>query len=89
MKTNRRFNSREFDSISSRYFVQKCADIYGPNFNESQIEKTVNFTNGYYGGKNFQGSRVVFVNGAIDPWHALSITTDPPNNNTAIFLSSM
>ena len=53
--------------VCYRYFVQKCADIYGPNFDQARVEKGVNFTNQYYGAKNFQGSRVVFVNGAIDP----------------------
>jgi hypothetical protein len=72
-----------------RFFVKQCADIYGPKFDQILLERGINFTNEYYGAEHFQGSRVLFVNGAIDPWHALSFTKDPPNNNTAIFLSSM
>jgi len=36
-------------------------------------------TNAQYGGLDFQGSNVVFVNGALDPWHSLSIlkTSNP------------
>ena len=33
----------------------------------------INSTNAYYGGVDYKGSRVVFVNGDIDPWHALSL----------------
>jgi hypothetical protein len=73
----------------SRFFVQQCADIYGPKFTDNLLERGINFTNAFYGAEQFSGSRVVFVNGAIDPWHALSFTKDPPNNNTAIFLQSM
>ncbi len=72
-----------------RFFVKQCADIFGPKFDAIRLERGINFTNAVYGAEKFAGSRVLFVNGAIDPWHALSFTKDPPNNNTAIFLSSM
>jgi hypothetical protein len=72
-----------------RFFVQQCEDIYGPKYNDNLLERGINFTNAFYGAEGFSGTRVLFVNGAIDPWHALSFTKDPPNNNTAIFLSSM
>ncbi len=72
-----------------RFFVKQCADIYGPKFNQILLERGINFTNEYYGADKYQGSRVLFVNGAIDPWHALSFPKIAPNNNTAIFLSSM
>lgn len=68
--------------------MQQCADIYGPQFSDNLLERGINFTNAFYGAEQFSGSRVLFVNGAIDPWHALSFTKDPPNNNTAIFLQS-
>ena len=71
-----------------RFFVKQCADIYGPKFDQILLERGINFTNEYYGAEKFAGTRVVFVNGAIDPWHALSFTKDPPNNNTAIFLQT-
>jgi hypothetical protein len=51
------------------FSLQQCMDIYGlqgPN---------VNFTNTYYGGKTIATSNTVFVNGLIDPWHILSVTT--------------
>ena len=75
--------------IFFRFFIKQCADIFGSKFDRTLLEKGIKFTNAYYGAEKFSGSRVVFINGAIDPWHALSFTKDPPNNNTAIFLSSM
>jgi hypothetical protein len=51
------------------FSLQQCMDIYGlqgPN---------VNFTNAYYGGKGIATSNTLFVNGLIDPWHILSVTT--------------
>ncbi|CAF2126984.1 unnamed protein product [Rotaria magnacalcarata] len=76
------------NNFPASFFVQQCADIFGPNFNDNLLERGIDFTNAFYGAEGFSGSRVLFVNGAIDPWHALSFTKDPPNNNTAIFLSS-
>jgi hypothetical protein len=78
-----------FSVLYFRFFVKQCADIFGPKFDRILLEKGINFTNAFYGAEKFSGTRVLFVNGAIDPWHALSFTKDPPNNNTAIFLSSM
>ena len=72
-----------------RFFIKQCADIFGPKFDRILLERGINFTNAYYGAEKFAGSRVVFVNGAIDPWHALSFTKDPPKDNTVIFMSSM
>jgi hypothetical protein len=72
-----------------RFFVKQCADIFGSKFDDKLLERGINFTNAYYGAERYSGTRVLFVNGAIDPWHALSFIQNPPNNNSAIFLKSM
>ena len=59
-----------------RYFVDQCVDIYGGKFNQSFIENAVERTNMMYGGYGLKVSRVLFVNGDIDPWHALSFTNN-------------
>lgn len=49
------------------FSLQQCEDIYGisgPN---------VNWTNSMYGGQKIKGMNIVFTNGDIDPWHALSV----------------
>jgi hypothetical protein len=41
-----------------------------------------------YGGKGLKVSRVIFVNGSIDPWHALGLTTQngTTRDNLVIFI---
>jgi hypothetical protein len=46
------------------------------------IKNAVNNTNTNYGGYNYKGSRVLFLNGDIDPWHALSFINRAPNPDT-------
>lgn len=49
-------------------------DTFGPTFNRTFIERAIESTNGNYGGWNVSLSKVLFVNGQLDPWHALSVT---------------
>jgi serine protease 16 len=53
----------------------------------SDLETKVSATNKFYGSKNPQGSRILFVNGDIDPWRALSVTQDGANDITCILIS--
>ena len=55
-----------FDYAS--FYVKQCKDIFGDAFNLDLLKKAVNDTNTNYGGYDYQASRVVFVNGQIDPW---------------------
>lgn len=61
------------------FSVQQCMDIFGSKFNESYIISGIDSTNTNYGGFGYLGEKVLFVNGDIDPWHALSFTTDTPS----------
>ena len=69
-----------------RFSTQQCADIYGSSFSEASIQSSVDWSNAYYGGYNISESRVVFVNGDIDPWHALGITWDLNAQSPAILI---
>ena len=57
------------------FSVQQCQDIFGPKFDQSAIEEGIKWTEIYYGGRNISEDtkNIVFPNGSIDPWHALSI----------------
>ena len=33
-----------------------------------------------------KATRLIFANGSLDPWHAISIIEDQPNGPTAIFI---
>lgn len=39
-----------------------------------------------YGGRYPKVTQVVFPNGAIDPWHALGVTTNLSSNALAIYI---
>jgi len=60
--------------ITLDYFLNMCKDVYG--IDPSLPAKSVNYTNDYYGSRDVRSSRIVFVNGSVDPWHALGIVTD-------------
>lgn len=64
------------------FYIQQCADIFGSKFNMKLLEQSIIDTNNNYGGYDYQGSRVVFINGNVDPWHALGFTGKPPNMRT-------
>lgn len=50
-----------------------CIDIFGPQFNQRFTGNSIDFSNNHYGGANFSGTFVVFPNGIVDPWHAISV----------------
>jgi len=39
-----------------------------------------------YGELNIKESRVIYVHGSVDPWHALGITQTKTKNNVAIYI---
>lgn len=64
--------------------LKVCEDIY--KIPVYQVFDNVAFTNDYYGGNKPKGTRIVFVNGSIDPWHALSVLKDQSDSETAIYI---
>jgi len=57
------------------YQTQQCVDVFGFNF-----EPNVNWTITEFGGLNPSASKIVYVNGFVDPWSALGITQHSPND---------
>uniref|UniRef100_A0A8B9NJT8 Thymus-specific serine protease n=1 Tax=Accipiter nisus TaxID=211598 RepID=A0A8B9NJT8_9AVES len=47
-----------------------CADVFG--IAPARVRAAVAFTNTFYGAAHPDTRRVLFVNGALDPWHVLS-----------------
>ncbi|XP_053565946.1 LOW QUALITY PROTEIN: putative serine protease K12H4.7 [Bombina bombina] len=76
--------SQPFSGFPLRFYVQQCSDIYGPALTFSAIADSIQETNEYYGGFNIQGSRIIFPNGLIDPWHALGINANLSSELLAI-----
>ncbi|CAF0704571.1 unnamed protein product [Brachionus calyciflorus] len=69
-------------NIPADFYINQCKDIFGSEYDLNLLQRAVRDTNTNYGGYTYEGSRVVFVNGEIDPWHALGFTGQPPNSNT-------
>ena len=64
-------------------------DIFEKEFDGALISSNVADTNLYYGGRSIPISKVVFPNGAIDPWHAMGVTEDISPNATAIYMKGI
>nr|ATU82939.1 secreted S37 peptidase protein [Pristhesancus plagipennis] len=56
------------------FFTNQCMDVFGENFNPKLLKLGIERTNTMYGDVHLKVSRVLFVHGSIDPWHALGIT---------------
>jgi hypothetical protein len=70
------------------FSTRECRDVYGSTFSPEFIQKGIFWTNANYGGKKIKVTRVIFVNGSIDPWHALGITSQnqTTDDNLVIFI---
>ena len=67
---------------------KQCTDVFGPNFNSQFISRVVDWTNAANGGLNLLLNRTVFINGSIDPWSALGMTTNK-TGTLAIFIKGI
>jgi serine protease 16 len=52
-------------------FLVYCEQTWG--ITKAKVAENVGYTNAYYGGVTPVGSRLVYPNGEVDPWHANSI----------------
>jgi pimeloyl-ACP methyl ester carboxylesterase len=59
--------------------LRVCKDVFG--ISAAEVKSRVDFSNFYWGADKPSGSRVLFVNGQIDPWHALSLLESPDPEN--------
>jgi len=64
------------------YYTDQCKEAFGFKYPPG-----INETNNYYGGRKIKGAtNIIFVNGSLDPWHALSITSSIDNTLQAIYI---
>ena len=73
-----------FKNLFFRFSVRQCSDLFGSEYNLKSINDSIKAVNRNFGGLNYQGTRVVFVNGNIDPVHVYSFYTHAPNPLTKI-----
>ncbi|KAF4532425.1 hypothetical protein B566_EDAN003878 [Ephemera danica] len=69
------------------FFTQQCSDIFGPRYNMDLLTSGIERTNVMYGGLHPEVSRVVFVHGSIDPWHALGVLKPLSAQTYAIYIN--
>jgi len=62
------------------FWTNMCADL-GWTWNVR-----INETNDNYGGNHPGGTKILFVNGSLDPWHALSVTQDLSHSKKALLI---
>ncbi|XP_073780478.1 thymus-specific serine protease [Danio rerio] len=77
--------------FSRRFTLQSQTELCSRLFNISQdsLLVSIDFTNQYYGGNQPQTQRVLYVNGNIDPWAALSVVWNETmaDNDRVIFIN--
>jgi serine protease 16 len=62
-----------------------CKQLFG--LDVANVEDRILFSNDYYGGNTPDASRIIFVNGDIDPWHVLSVLeSDEEQDITSILI---
>ncbi|XP_067948352.1 putative serine protease K12H4.7 [Watersipora subatra] len=69
------------------FWTQQCYEAFGLSIDDNVLNNGIRFTNANYGGLGVKVSRIIWPNGSIDPWHALSITKDISEDATAIFIN--
>ncbi|XP_051166527.1 putative serine protease K12H4.7 [Leptopilina boulardi] len=73
--------------LSYEYFTKLCKDIYGDEYTKILLSEGIKRTNVMYGGRIPDVQNVLFVNGNIDPWHALSILDNLNEASPSIFIN--
>ena len=61
-----------------------CLQAFGVP--SSAVDKQIAYTNAVYGGRNIQGSRILFPSGQIDPWQASSVLEAPNSEEPTLWV---
>ncbi|XP_015253903.1 PREDICTED: thymus-specific serine protease-like [Cyprinodon variegatus] len=63
-----------------------CAEVFG--ISQHSLPARIAFTNSYYGGDHPQTTRVLYVNGGVDPWKELSVVQDSTDEAQTVFIKN-
>ncbi|CAG4954229.1 unnamed protein product [Colias eurytheme] len=75
-----------YEYLEKEFYLQICKDLFGADFNEAKVDRGVQKTNQVYGGLRPNVTRVVFVNGDVDPWSTLSILVKQSSEVPAVVI---
>ena len=70
--------------LGMKLWFDMCDYAFG--ITKAEVEAKVAETNRHYGGTAFEATRVVFTNGAADPWHWLSVLVHPHQDVETLFV---
>lgn len=73
--------------LNLEFFVETCKRIFDNEFNFYRMLKGIRRSNILYGGLDIEVSRVVFIQGTLDPWHVLGLTKSSKVGNTVILIN--
>lgn len=65
--------------------LELCTKVF--QITTESVFQAVQFTNEFYGADHPKSSRIIFVNGDVDPWHALSVLKNQSHSEIAIFIN--
>ncbi|XP_053994684.1 putative serine protease K12H4.7 [Hylaeus volcanicus] len=68
------------------FYTTMCTDLYGSYYNKNFLNQRIRRTNIMYGGLKPDLRNVIFTNGDVDPWHALSVLRDLNKFSPAILI---
>lgn len=68
------------------FWIQRCAGVFGPQFNKKFILNAIDKTNSNYGGSHPSLTNVIFPNGELDSWNKLSILEDINETSRAVLI---
>lgn len=71
--------------ITLKSQLDLCTEVF--NIPPESVRQAVQFTNEFYGADHPKSSRIIFVNGDVDPWHALSVLKNQSHSEIAIFIN--
>ncbi|XP_014356506.2 putative serine protease K12H4.7 [Papilio machaon] len=74
------------NNIPVDFFVKLCMKTFGSEFNDTRIEHGIERVNAMYEGLHPNVTKVVFVNGDMDPWSRLGILEDVSYDAPAIII---
>ena len=57
--------------VPLEFYTSQCTDVFG--ISATDVAANINGTNLHYGSTTNDASNVAWVNGVVDPWHALSV----------------
>ena len=64
--------------------TRQCGDVFGAPFTAQVSASRVVVTNDLLGGQGIEATKVIFVNGLVDPWHSLSVIDTSPEQLAVI-----